>query len=276
LKSSFLLAIGIMSPPPETEFHWDPLRLLQPKEGSKAPAGSLIILNQPLPHIDLLRTLWDNTSYQVAADGGANQLLKARQTDASTTWIDNLAEIIGDLDSLSSEARAYFNTPPRQAKIHHDADQYSTDFGKAIMRCRECRPCLDIVAIGGLGGRVDQGLSQLHHLYLYQKSDDYADGKLYLVSNEGITFVLKKGTHEIIVRHPGAHEVFDKYVGILPVGGKSVITTQGLEWDVMDWETEFGGQVSTSNHILPDTNTVTVRTTTDVLFTIALKAGSWT
>jgi thiamine pyrophosphokinase len=66
-------------------------------------------------------------------------------------------------------------------------------------------------------------------------------------------------------------DVFGKYVGILPIGVTSKITTKGLEWDVTDWETRFGGQVSTSNHVLPETKVVEVETTREVLFTIALR-----
>lgn len=204
--------------------------------------------------------------------------------------------IIGDLDSLTAPARAYYEGRGTQVVI--DPDQYSTDFGKAVAWVRGQHPqrqqqeqqqqdedqeqgqaeVLDIVAVGGLGGRVDQGLSQLHHLYLFQTDARYAQGRMYLFSGESLTFVLKAGRHRIRVREPqsagqGARrvEVFGKHVGILPLGEPSRITTQGLEWDVQDWETSFGGQVSTSNHVLPETEVVVVETTRDVLFTIALR-----
>jgi thiamine pyrophosphokinase len=65
--------------------------------------------------------------------------------------------------------------------------------------------------------------------------------------------------------------MFGKHVGILPVKEPSRITTNGLEWDIIDWETQFGGQLSTSNHVLPETQVVEVKTTTDVIFTIAIR-----
>ncbi len=140
-----------------------------------------------------------------------------------------------------------------------------------IRRQHEARP-IDILAIGGLGGRVDQGLSQIHHLYLFQSHPRYADGRVYLYSGESLTFLLKKGRHRIRVRdEEGGEDVFGKYVGILPVGRPGRITTRGLEWDVTDWETEFGGRLSTSNHVLPETKVVEVETTGDVVFTIALR-----
>ncbi len=174
--------------------------------------------------------------------------------------------IIGDLDSLSETALEHFSS----TEVIHDPDQYSTDFSKAVRNVRAKHPGLDIVAMGGLGGRVDQGLSQLHHLYLFQQDAPRSVGTIYLLSSESLTLLLKAGTHRIWVRE-GGEEVFDKYVGIIPIKEPSVITTKGLEWDVTDWKTEFGGQMSTSNHVLPETEVVLVQTEKDVLFTIALR-----
>ena len=155
----------------------------------------------------------------------------------------------------------------------HQPDQDSTDFGKAVTYVRERYAApVDIVAVGGLGGRVDQGLSQLHHLYLFQQHPRYQEGRMYFFSGESLTFLLKSGHHHIQVREDGQEDVFAKWVGILPMKEPSRITTKGLEWDVTDWATEFGGRVSTSNHVLPETKVVEVYTTKDVLFTIALKA----
>lgn len=248
---------------------------------------------------------------RVAADGGANRLLDVCENDddgkffvrssqlhhspkdisSSTHTIqDNLDAIVGDLDSLTAQARQHFTTRGRSAKVIHDPDQYSTDFSKTIKWIRassapspedKSAPPPDIVAMGGLGGRVDQGLSQLHHLYLFQTSADYAEGRLFLVSGESVTFLLKGGKrHRIHVRErdgdgsgrrKGEEDVFDKYAGIVPVKEPSVITLRGFEWDVTGWETEFGGQMSTSNHVLPESEVVEVETTRDVLFTIALR-----
>jgi thiamine pyrophosphokinase len=151
-----------------------------------------------------------------------------------------------------------------------------------VCLARRESPGRAIVCMGGLGGRVDQGLSQVHHLYLFQKSPTYADGRMYLVSGDSLSFVLKGGRrHRIRVREPGLEvagafrrvsaDLFAKHVGIIPVGEPAVISTRGLEWDVQDWSTAFGDRISTSNHVLPETEVVEVQTNKDVLFTIALK-----
>lgn len=87
-----------------------------------------------------------------------------------------------------------------------------------------------------------------------------------------MTFLLKAGSHHIRVREDDDSEpdVFGKHVGIIPLKEPSRITTRGLGWDVTDWETQMGGRLSTSNHVLPETRWVEVETTKDVLFTIAL------
>ncbi len=69
-----------------------------------------------------------------------------------------------------------------------------------------------------------------------------------------------------MIHTPLSEGLLTENVGIIPVGRPAVISTQGLEWDVTDWTTEIGGQVSTSNHIKRDV--VVVHTTERVLFTV--------
>jgi thiamine pyrophosphokinase len=104
-----------------------------------------------------------------------------------------------------------------------------------------------------------------------QQDPNYRNGRIYLLSTEGISFVLKRGKHRIRVRDPGA-PILGKHIGIIPLKEPSIITTKGLEWDVTDWPTEFGGQISTSNHVREDLAEIT--TTGDVLFTIDLNFPS--
>ncbi|TLD15156.1 hypothetical protein PspLS_10640 [Pyricularia sp. CBS 133598] len=204
-------------------------------------------------------------SFRIAADGGANQLLEIPRYFA-----DNLDVIIGDLDSLTAPSADFYASLPSPPQIIKITEQDSTDFAKAVTHIRS-RPDLpsDIVAIGGLGGRVDQGLSQMHHLCIFQEDPSYSQGRMYLVSEESLTFLLKPGRHRILV--PEWAELFGKHVGIIPIKGPAVISTKGLEWDVTDWRTEFGGRISTSNHLLSKTEVVEVETDKDVIFTVALK-----
>ena len=71
-----------------------------------------------------------------------------------------------------------------------------------------------------------------------------------------------------MIRTPLGPGLLGENVGIIPVARPAVITTRGLEWDVEGWATEFGVQVSTSNHVRG--GVVEVETTERVLFTVEL------
>ncbi|KAF4628479.1 hypothetical protein G7Y89_g9667 [Cudoniella acicularis] len=244
------------------ETTWHPADLFSDNPGAHKEYA-LVVLNQPMELLpSLYAKIWGNAVRKVAADGGANRV---QDLNLSSEGHDlGVDLIIGDLDSIIPASRQYWHE--KGVDIVHDSDQYSTDFTKAVNNIwapEKSKP-MNIVAIGGIGGRVDQGVSILHHLYMFQKN--YESGKMFLLSNEGITFVLRSGKHKIKARENFMGFGLGKHVGILPLKEPSVITTTGLEWDVTDWKTEVGGQMSTSNHVQEDW--VTVETTKDVLFTI--------
>lgn len=257
-------------------------------------------------------------------------------------YIDHLQlpdKIVGDLDSLRPAVREHYEN--LGVPVTEDPDQYSTDFTKCLkylnvhaaeiiksprkakhpkLEAAESKSdsklastvsTLEIVILGGLGGRVDQAFSQIHHLYMmtqtqrelresqlekqsHQQNTDSTSnpafgGNLYLVSEESITFVLQKGKNVIqtpATRRPDTEQdpdgnesrkrkrdavpeyLFEENIGIIPLSAPASITTQGFEWDVQDWHTEIGGQISTSNHIRADV--VSVETSVPVLFTVEL------
>ncbi|KAI0191648.1 thiamine pyrophosphokinase [Astrocystis sublimbata] len=324
-----------MDPPttaPDSDvIEWYPVRQLLGYPGHEF---TLITLNVPIRDPALFEDLWNAAKSKIAADGGANRihdLIKQQASrenkhtdDSSSESFEDLSAIIGDLDSLTEAARDYFSP---HTHIIYNPDQYSTDFAKAVHLVRATEKEEEekiqalpqyprtIICHGGLGGRVDQGLSQLHHLYLFQQSASYAEGRIFLVSGDSLSFVLKGGKrHRIRVRETQTSHIqnqaqeqekegeqkhdeeskhkhnqarkykydlkklsptapFAKHAGIVPVGAPAVISLKGFEWDVTDWPTAFGAQMSTSNHVLPESDIVEVETDRDVLFTIALKKG---
>ncbi|PWY90746.1 thiamine pyrophosphokinase [Aspergillus heteromorphus CBS 117.55] len=158
------------------------------------------------------------------------------------------------------------------------------------------QPPLSILILGGLGGRVDQAFSQIHHLYTQtqrhrhlQSASQTKPGNLYLISEESITFILHSGKN--IIHTPRANRaapkpddekdgngngnesgsegyLLEENVGIIPLSGMTRITTKGFQWDVEEWETEIGGQISTSNHVQADV--VEVSAPVPVLLTLEL------
>lgn len=138
------------------------------------------------------------------------------------------------MDSIDPQIRKHYED--LKVPVIYNPDQYSTDFTKCLRYIRSYVPGflsigrpspasvpyqgqssltdlaenenpIDVIVLGGLGGRVDQALSQIHHLYeTSQNSPSTSDpphGDLYLVSEESITFVLHKGKNTILT--PGGN-----------------------------------------------------------------------
>ena len=173
-------------------------------------------------------------------------------------------EICGDLDSIRLPVKAYYESAG--VTIIHESSQYETDFSKCITRIglyylspvrSSSYHLMDILALGGLGGRVDQAFSLIHQLYIFS-------GRIFLFSDESISFVLRQGQN--VIYTPTSKGYITNNVGIIPVGKPAMISTQGLEWDVSGWATEVGRQVSTSNHIKCDN--IEVTTDERILFTV--------
>ena len=227
---------------------WHPCGLLN---GRPANSYAVLILNQSI-NGNALDAVIENATFLVCADAGADRLRKYE--DASKNGLRSRLPdvIVGDLDSLTSETEDYYST--KGVKIVRDPDQYGTDFTKALKWIRNAAheqlhdSSLDVVVIGGLGGRVDQGFSQVHHLYMAANDETLLKGRMFLLSEQSLSFVLEVGKN-IVLLEPG---YFEENVGIIPVVGPIKITIHGFEWDVTDWPTEFGGQMSTSNHIRSD------------------------
>ena len=161
--------------------------------------------------------------------------------------------------------------------IVKDPDQYSTDLMKCLKHLEKSdklrlfhetcshNPEIDVAIFGALGGRADQAFSQLHHLYWMANYDHSGwKGDVFLITPDSLVFLLEKGSNKIYT--PVGTQNFTENIGIIPIGRPSIIKTRGLEWDVADWHTEFGGQMSTSNHIKADV--IEVETTERVLFTL--------
>ena len=192
------------------------------------------------------------------------------------------------MDSLRPDVRKYYEDTG--TTVVEDPDQYSTDITKCLKQIKKVEESLapssdeqddyqdstmppmgscDIAMIGGLGGRADQAFSQLHHLYTANETG--LEGcHIYLITSESIIFLLEKGINRIYT--PTGPGLLAENVGIIPLGRPSTITTRGLEWDVKKWQTEFGTQISTSNHIRR--GKITIDTSEKVLFTVEIARAS--
>lgn len=229
---------------------------------------ALIILNSPIAEYEYFRRLYEHASFCVCADGGANRLADLLQSHhAGLDWQQALQvalphAIHGDLDSLDEDIGARYEA--LGVDISHDPDQYSTDFGKAVKKVAERLPNVrDVLVMGSVGGRVDQGIGLLGEFYREQIVQQ-PSLRFWLFSEASVSTILEVGTTDIAT--PLKDGRIKRNIGILPLYGPAVISTQGLEWDVQDWPTEMGGQMSTSNHIVEDR--ISVITDREVLFTV--------
>ncbi|KAM0797329.1 thiamine pyrophosphokinase [Usnea florida] len=253
--------------------------------GNKSPYSNLpnqynvILLNNHLENTKLLVDICAQARHVVCADGGANRFHDLHLTGKEERTCFPYA-IVGDMDSLRPDVEEHYRS--QHVKIVKDPDQYSTDLQKCLKYIEDHmiglqdegaspRRKMDVAIFGSLGGRADQAFSQLHHLYASSQNMTPMIGDLYLITTESVMFLLEKGKNSIYA--PVGPEYFTENVGIIPIGRPSIITTHGLEWDVTDWSTEFGTQMSTSNHIRAEK--VEVDTSERVLFTleIAKKPG---
>ncbi len=251
-----------------------PARFLKPSGmiiSSSYQRTNMIILNVPIEDFDYIERLYCKSSYLLCADGGANRLAYLlREKFPNLSWPKALQKCLpniihGDLDSLDDFVRAKYEE--LGVEISQDPDQYSTDFGKAVKKVveRNAQHVGDILVVGSLGGRVDQGIGLLGELYR-QQVVQYPGIRFYLFSESSVSTILRPGTTIISLEFELEQGLITKNVGILPVYGPAVISTEGLEWDVKDWPTEMGGQMSTSNHLVK--GVIKITTSHYVLFTM--------
>jgi thiamine pyrophosphokinase len=159
--------------------------------------------------------------------------------------------------------RAYYAS--HGVDVSQDHDQESTDFGKTMQKisAKRASPSLkDVLVLGTLAGRVDQGLGLLHEMI--REEAKHPGLRLWLFSECSLSFILR--SQHNVIRKLQSSRLFTENIGLVPVWGPATITTAGLEWDVKQWYTHMGGQVSTSNHVKADE--IRVETDAPILFTI--------
>jgi thiamine pyrophosphokinase len=220
---------------------------------------ALIILNYPIPSKSLLlKHLWKTSSTRIAADGGANRLY-----EYSKELIPD--RIRGDLDSLDASVRAYYES--QSVSVEQDFCQDTNDLDKALQILvsddKDSSTTVDRVVIyGAFGGRFDQEMASFAALYKWAPN---FNGQLYLYSDETCAFLIPANKDcEIRLPFYGTTHNVEKLerdigegptCGLIPLGCRcESIVTSGLKWDLDGtMPLEFGGLVSSSNHIMEPT-----------------------
>lgn len=232
------------------------------------------------------------------------------------------------MDSADPNVLEYYES--KGVAVHKSSDQYSTDLMKCMKQAQDQwflapfeqllksgtsydgRAAFKVVAIGALGGRVDQSFHSIQNLYMtddlckaavqaiednvpnfWEKSEKDENGNvdLYAINratlphemillsvedlSANLTFLIpshatnsKDSQISCVIDTPRAF--VGPAVGLLPVQGLTHITTHGLQWDIENWATEFGGQLSTSNYLQSDVVEVATKER-PIVFTVEIK-----
>ncbi|KAF5367544.1 hypothetical protein D9758_003668 [Tetrapyrgos nigripes] len=232
----------------------------------------LIILNQPFS-FQLLELLWNNSRWRYCADGGANRLYDLlrdkNKIDSDSEELLNLYKpdlIKGDLDSIRDDVKDFYSS--KGVSVLKDEDQDSTDLMKCVnevkqMEKKEGRE-YEIVILGGLTGRLDQTIHTLSYLHKLRKERS----RVFAATDDNIGWVLETGEHIIHIDH----SLLGQTCGLLPIGiDETVLTTRGLKWNLTNHPSSFDGLVSTSNHLIPEEDSVYIKTTKPIWWTVELR-----
>ncbi|DAZ98665.1 TPA: hypothetical protein N0F65_008791 [Lagenidium giganteum] len=216
---------------------------------------------------ELFWNCWSNAHVTVCADGGANRLYdRSVQVDAEA--LVQPQYIKGDLDSLRDDVRAFYEA--KGTKIIHDPDQNSNDLDKCLQLVHDLQEAdgtastkFTVLIFGAMGGRFDQEMQNINALFRWSGHFE----RITLLSEDTTTTLLQPGKRYVLT--PNFH--FEtRTCGLIPVGATcESITTKGLKWDMQEQRTEFGGLVSSSNHIEGDS--VEVWNSHAVIWTTELK-----
>jgi thiamine pyrophosphokinase len=293
--------VPLSAMPPKRHVIRTPIAVVTSSEDEEDGCCStaMIILNAPLRPTRLFHTLWGVAKYRICADGAANRLRSLNErhlqnaslsVSSANTWggatitpsandeggtmrlVPNL--IIGDLDSITDETKAYY----RDVRTVQVLDQDRNDLDKALEAAAAYRR---VVVFGAFGGRLDQQMASIQALYCYP------DREIFLYDDTSMAVLVPAGETSIFLATTTSttttstttntqHAVVSEgpTCGLIPVGRPvRSITTTGLQWNLHEQGMEFGGLVSTSNRVVPDNREVTIVSSEPLVFTAELHCG---
>jgi thiamine pyrophosphokinase len=231
----------------------------------------------------------------------------AVESNTTTSYIPDC--ITGDLDSLLPATRQYYLQ--HGVRIVPVPDQDTNDLDKAIVAVLEHFAVNDATAVassigepllpaatircvvyGAFGGRFDQEMASFQSLYKYNNNATTVSLQLFLYDDHTMAFLLPAGCiNHIHLLSPTAsrnatttssstatttseHVSEGPTCGLIPLGGTvESVTTTGLQWNLHNQPTMFGGLVSTSNRMVTADATMTVVCSHPLVFTAQVHAG---
>lgn len=181
----------------------------------------LLVANAPLSWTPRLAALAAAAVPLLAADGGADHLARIGLRPAA---------VIGDLDSISPETRAWLG----ETSLIERPDQDRTDLDKALEYAFDNLGVEHVTVIAALRGRIDHELGNLGLLARL------AMGERLVFEGAGHR-VLAIAGEAALVAQPGETWSFWTYDPSVRV------TIDGVRWPIEDAAIDAGGQPSISN-----------------------------
>ncbi|GAW80306.1 thiamine pyrophosphokinase [Plasmodium gonderi] len=169
--------------------------------------------------------------------------------------------ICGDFDSINKHVYKFYKN--KSVLFEKCENQENTDLDKCIDTIRGYIMENDkILIVGATGNRFDHTCANISSLY----KNVSLCGSIYLIGENNFLFLLKKGSH-IIHINP---QIFEKGCGILPIGAKCNVKTEGLKYNLNNEYLSFDKLISSSNEVLQ--NEVKVFNDSPVIWCSQLRA----
>jgi len=183
--------------------------------------SALLVANAPLSWTPRLAALAAAAAPLLAADGGADLLARLGLRPAA---------VIGDLDSISPETRAWLG----EESLIERPDQDRTDLDKALEYAFDDLGVERLTVLAAVGGRIDHDLGNLGLLARL------AMGEKLIFEGAGYSILAVAG-EAALAAHPGETWSFWTYDPSVRV------TIDGVRWPLEDAAIDAGGRPSISN-----------------------------
>ncbi|CAI5446223.1 unnamed protein product [Caenorhabditis angaria] len=208
------------------------MRLVKPFEILKNANIVAIWLNGEISaERDFWLKIWNDAKYRLACDGAANRIGKRNDVLKKPDYL------CGDFDSVTkAEKEKYF-------RLVHLPDQDKTDLQKTIEFSNENKKDWnfdEIILLGGLNGRFDHTMSTLSTLVKFKNQNIIA------IDGDNLVFCIAEGESEIEIEVGKTTRI----CGIMPIlQRETIVTTNGLRWNLDKTPLEFGTLISSSNEL---------------------------
>jgi thiamine pyrophosphokinase len=186
----------------------------------------LLVAGAPLNWTPRLAAMAASAAPLLAGDGGADHLARLGLRPAA---------VIGDLDSISPETRAWLG----EESLIERPDQDRTDLDKALEYAFENLGLEHVTVIAALGGRVDHEIGNLGLLARL------AMGERLVFEGDNLRILAIDG-EAALAAHPGETWSFWTFNPFVRV------TVAGVRWPIENAAIDAGGRPSISNETVDD------------------------